>query len=94
MEIEQIAKIIEQVAKEFTEGSLDREFFSDFIIYNDLGVPLAQALVYDLSTPSQDGERLIMETWQNFCDLLDIDPDDDYEDLDDIFDLYGEDEDE
>lgn len=91
MNVEQASKIIEEVAKEFTEGNIDRDFFSQFIIYNDLGIPLAQSLVYNLSTPTADGERLIMETWNNFCELLDIDPQDDYEDLDEIFEIYEED---
>lgn len=93
MDVEQISKILEEVAKEFTEGSIDRDFFSQFIIYNDLGIPLAQSLVYNLSTPTLEGERLILETWNNFCELLDIDPEDEYEDLDEIFEIYGEEED-
>lgn len=90
MNVEQVSKIIEEVAKEFTEGTIDRDFFSNFIIYNDLGIPLAQALTYNLSNPTSDGEKLIMETWSNFCVLLDIDPNGDYEDLEEVFEIYEE----
>lgn len=86
MDIKTASEILEEFAKEFTTGDLDREFFSDFVIYNDLGIPLAQALVYNLANPTEEGESLILETWNNFCEILGVDPSKNYQDLDDVFD--------
>lgn len=86
MDIEDISKILEEFARDFTTGDLDRDFFSDFVIYNDLGVPLAQAVVYELATPTKEGESLIIETWNNLCELLEVNPLEEYEDLDDLLD--------
>lgn len=88
MDFEQKCAIIEEVARDFTVGDLDREFFSDFIIYNDLGLPLAQIIVYDLGTLNSDGEKVVEETWKNLCELLDLDPDEEYLSLDEMLDIY------
>lgn len=90
MDIENISKILEEFARDFTTGDLDRDFFSEFVIYNDLGVPLAQAVVYELATPTKEGESLIFETWNNLCELLEVSPIEDYEDLDDLLDSSEE----
>lgn len=94
MEFEQKCVIIEEVARDFTVGDLDRDFFSDFIIYNDLGLPLAQIVVYNLGNLNDDGKKVVEETWQELCMLLDIDPDDEYDDLDDMIAAGGFEDDE
>lgn len=94
MEFEQKCVIIEEVARDFTVGDLDRDFFSDFIIYNDLGLPLAQIVVYDLGNLNDDGKKVVEETWKELCLLLDIDPDDEYDDLDDMIAAGGFEDDE
>lgn len=94
MEFEQKCVIIEEVARDFTVGDLDREFFSDFIIYNDLGLPLAQIVVYDLGTLNVEGKNIVEETWQELCLLLDVDADDEYDDLDDMIAAGGFEDDE
>lgn len=94
MEFEQKCAIIEEVARDFTVGDLDRDFFSDFIIYNDLGLPLAQIVVYDLGNLNSEGKRIVEETWQELCLLLDADPDEEYFDLDDIIEAGGFEDDE
>jgi hypothetical protein len=90
MDTESISQIIEEFARDFTAGDIDRDFFGDFVIYNDLGMPLAQAVVYKLATLTSEGESLIWETWNNLCDLLDLDPTEDYEDFDEMLDEYEE----
>lgn len=86
LDIEKISEILEDFARQFTSGEVDREFFSDFLIYNDLGLPLAQCIVYGLAKPTQEGTAVILETWKNMCDLLDIDSTVDYEDFDECLD--------
>ena len=92
MDIKKISEILEEFARDFTTGELDREFFKDFVIYNDLGIPLAQAVTYELAEPTEAGEEVIVETWNNFCNMLDVDPDGEYEDLDDLIDQYEDDD--
>ena len=86
LDIEKISEILEDFARQFTTGEVDREFFSDFLIYNDLGIPLAQCVVYGLAKPTMEGNSVILETWKNMCDLLEIDSTIDYEDFDDCID--------
>ena len=94
MEFEQKCAIIEEVARDFTIGELDREFFADFIIYNDLGLPLAQIVTYNLGTLNGEGKKVVEETWKGLCLLLDADPDEEYFDLDDIIEAGGFEDDE
>jgi hypothetical protein len=84
--------ILEELSKAFTFGELDRDFFSEFVIYNDLGLPLAQMVVYDLGTLNDGGEKIIEETWVALCELLDLDPTEEFEDLDDMLDEYESDD--
>ena len=92
LDIEKISEILEDFARQFTSGEVDREFFSDFLIYNDLGVPLAQCVVYGLAKPTGEGSAVILETWKNMCDLLEIDSTVDYEDFDDCIDESDDDD--
>lgn len=68
----------------FMPETYNHQDFVDFKIYNDLGIPLAQAYEYKLVKLEEDGERVINETWINFCNMLDIDPDSEYTSLSDI----------
>ena len=47
----------------------DKEF-KDFIEFNDLGLPLAYMVRENLATPSDDGARYIMESWEIFLASL------------------------
>lgn len=51
------------------------EAFADFFDTNDLGVPLAVALrAGGVSQLTEDGERWILDSFDDLCILLDIDP--------------------
>lgn len=88
LEIKQMSEILEDFARQFTVGEIDREFFSDFLIYNDIGLPLAQCIVYKLVEPTQEGRAVVLETWVNLCELLDIDSTQEYEDFDEMLDVF------
>ena len=83
MDVEEMCEILEEFAREFTVGNLKRGLFLQFLVYNDLGLPLAQAYHYDLAELTEEGETLVMETWEEFCRCLAIDSDEPYEDLND-----------
>lgn len=86
MKFEQKCAILEEVSRYFTLDELDRDFFADFIIYNDLGLPLAQIITYEFGTLNKQGMSIVEETWRNLCELLNVDPFLDYEDLDEMLD--------
>lgn len=91
MDLELKCMILEEFSRDFTVGELDREFFSDFVIYNDLGLPLAQSVVYKLADLTEEGTRVIEETWINLCDLLELDPEEEYDDFEEMLDLFESD---
>ena len=86
LEVNKIAEILEDFCRQYTVAEIDRDFFSDFLIYNDMGIPIAQAVVYGLVNTTVEGNSVILETWVNMCELLGIDPNIDYEDFDDCLD--------
>lgn len=69
-----------------TEFTLDAEPSShvEYFKYNDLGIPLAFCLSYDLCKLTSDGERVIEETWNNLCKELNVNPSLDYDNLSDM----------
>lgn len=94
MEIELKAKIIEQFVNDYAIGGgiYDEEKVDLFFLYNDLGVPLSQALAYGLiESFTNEGINIINETWFYLCDVAGADPEEEYEDLEDLL-LFGEDE--
>jgi hypothetical protein len=92
------ASIIEEFSRELVDSSGDFEDLpiNSFRSYNDLGIPLCQALSYNLiESLTNEGERVIEETWIFFCTMFEVDPEKEYEDFDDIMieSVYGDDDD-
>jgi hypothetical protein len=69
----------------FANYKEDKEF-SDFIEFNDLGLPLAYLTRENLAVPSDDGARYIMETWAIFLEGLKL-KDTGFTDLDSVLDI-------
>jgi hypothetical protein len=61
----------------------DTESFEDFILYNDLGLPLAYAFAENIAKPTDMGKQFIDETFGLLLGQLGID-DAGYETLEDI----------
>lgn len=80
MDTKQKAEILIQ----FTQDYFDDERFDDFFNYNDLGIPLAVAVYKDLINFTQEGLELFNETWNNLCELFNADPNEEYEDIEDL----------
>lgn len=72
----------------------DDDQFKDFIEYNDIGLPLAYAVVSELATATPKGELYINETWDLFIDALSLDYNEEYESLDDMLEQAIESEEE
>lgn len=66
----------------------DDSTFSDFIEYNDVGLPLAYLTAENLCEPSEDGRRYVIETWDLFLSALEI-KDTGYTSLEEIFQAAG-----
>ena len=58
--------------------------FSEFIEYNDLGLPLAYFAREGLITMSHDAEKYVIETWNVLMDEINPDEDTDYDNLDEV----------
>lgn len=64
--------------------------FSDFIEYNDIGLPLAYYIHTDLVTPTEEAERFVEETFNLLCSALGVDIDGEYESLNQMFDIAAD----
>ncbi len=62
------------------------ELYDDFFQYNDLGIPLAIAINANLATLNDEGIKIIEETFIELCKAMEIDPDKDYKDYDEMLD--------
>lgn len=64
--------------------------YDEFISDNDLGVPLAVLMIQGCAIPSDDGVGFINQSFDAFCELLDIDNHGEYEDIDSMIDFANE----
>lgn len=60
--------------------------FSDFIQYNDIGLPLAYFIHTELVTPTDQSKQFVEETFNLLCSALGLDLDGEYETLNEMFD--------
>ena len=67
----------------------DDKEFSDFIEFNDLGLPLAYMVRENLAVTSDDGAKYIVETWDLFLKSLNVE-DSGFTDLDSVLDSVEE----
>lgn len=65
------------------------EEFTDFIEYNDIGLPLAYAVSNSIAEPSEAGKELIQESFDLLLSGLGIE-DTGFESLDDLFGMEEE----
>lgn len=71
----------------YREEAEKDEYWNSFFQQNDIGLPLAYMIAQGIAEASGDGEAeaFIDETWQMFCESINIDPEGHYETLDDAF---------
>jgi len=60
----------------------DEEELEDFVVYNDLGLPLAYLIANDLVEPSEKAIEMVDETWDLLLGLYGLSRDSGFEDLD------------
>ena len=66
------------------------ENFEDFIEYNDMGLPLAYFIHTGVVTPLDDAKKYVDETFDLLINALGIDPELEFETLNDLFNASGE----
>lgn len=82
MDIEEKARVIVEY---FEAGSQD-DNYTAFVTKNDMGIPLSIALVFNLIKLNEGGQNEIEDTWLNLCSYFGVDPEDDYESIEDMTD--------
>jgi hypothetical protein len=70
----------------------DDEEFTDFIEYNDLGLPLAYAVSTNIVKITPEAEKFINETFDLLLTGLGIEEDTGFEDLQELLELMAEEE--
>ena len=78
-----------EILGQFYSQYREEKDFTDFMEFNDLGLPLAYFVSEDLVEVSDDGARYINETWDLFIASLEI-KDTGFNNLEDVFTAAGE----
>lgn len=79
-------KIKAEIITDFVVRNSEETKYDDFFAYNDLGIPLSVAFNAGLCTLNNEGNNMLDETYNLLCAELEVDPEQDYEDLDDLLD--------
>ncbi len=74
---------VEILAQLWQDYRQDEEF-TDFVEYNDLGLPLSYAIANEIVKSTDIAEQFVNETFELLLSALDVE-DDDYQDLADLF---------
>lgn len=71
----------------YREDAKNNEAWSDFFSYNDIALPLSYMIADGLAIVGGDGraEEFIDETFEMFCNYIEIDPEGWYKDLNEAF---------
>jgi hypothetical protein len=78
------SKIKAEIITDFVVRNSEEDIYSDFFAYNDLGIPLAVAYNAGLCTLNDEGNKMLDETYELLCAELEADPDEDFDDLDEL----------
>jgi hypothetical protein len=72
----------------YREEAKANEDWSSFFSYNDIALPMSYMIAEGFLQPKDKEavEEIIDETWEIFCEYINIDPDEHYEDIADAFD--------
>jgi hypothetical protein len=88
MDIEKKSSLI----TEFVLESSKNKDYKDFFKLNDIGIPLAVSISNKLIEKlTLEGSTLIEETWICLCVLLDKDPNEEYNGIEEMINYFDED---
>ena len=81
----------EMLAELWTDYKGDKQF-KDFCEYNDIGLPLAFAISNNIVESTPIARTYINETFDLLCEALGLETDDEFESLDEMFELQADSE--
>ncbi len=64
----------------------DNETWAEFFTWSDVGLPIAYFTWRGYISAKEEGKKTVEETWRVFCEMIEIDPEAKYLDLNDAFD--------
>jgi hypothetical protein len=67
----------------------DENQFKEFADYNDIGLPLAHLVQQRLCTMTKEAEIYVDETYDLLITVMGVDPELDYQTIDDMLDAMG-----
>ena len=70
----------------------DDKEMADFFAYNDLGLPLAFMIEQKIVESTPVAQVYIEETFELLCESLGLDPDDEFESIEEMFELQADSE--
>jgi hypothetical protein len=79
--------ILAELWLNFRDDAAKDEAWSNFFSYNDVSLPLSYMISDDLAyiNTDSDAEELIEETWKMFCEYVNVDPEEEYITIEDVF---------
>jgi hypothetical protein len=71
----------------YREEAETNEAWKEFFEYNDISLPMAYFIADGIVSPTDDGSAYILidETWEMFCQYIEIDPEKMYADIAEAF---------
>ena len=87
MDIFDKCRILGDLWADYREDIRSSEQWLRFFKYNDVALPLAFMVDRDYATMNEESEAptFIEETWEMFCEYINISPDEEYADLSEAF---------
>lgn len=73
-----------RVINEVWERYHNDKMWSPFFLIYDIGIPLARLIVLEAAEPNERGVESINETWLELCRIIMVDPEGDYDLLDEM----------
>lgn len=79
-------RVLGQLWLYYQKDSQDNKGWANFFAWADISLPLSYILSegFAVSSDTEDGNygrELIEETWIKFCEMIDIDPDEEYKNI-------------
>lgn len=74
-----------QIIQEFATDYLADKDYNEFFAYHDLGVPLSVMYSNHMVSLESVGTDILNETYNNLCELVNVDINKEFEDYDDFF---------
>lgn len=69
----------------YREEAPQHEEWAQFFEWADIALPLAYLSWQDLATVKTDAKRYINDAWVTFCEMISIDPDQEYDGIEDAW---------